>query len=97
MELHANIEKYCDLPYPYRSKNGDFVPGPYAEDAWNITTPSNIAHNYIALLGDKEAAWKWYRDIGFNNIYLADETASNRIVANIRAEGAGGGSRGWGY
>lgn len=96
-ELHANMKKYCDRPYPYREIDGEFTPAPFAKDAWNTTTKANIAHNYLALLGDNEAPWKWYRDLGFNNIYLADETVSSRIVANIRAEGEGGGSRGWGY
>lgn len=95
--LHANIEQYCDMPYPYRDTGGGFVPGPYATDAWNTTTPADIAHNFLALLGDNEAPWEWYRDLGFNNIYLADDAVSNRIVANIRADGEGGGSRGWGY
>ncbi|CAM3431825.1 family 16 glycosylhydrolase [Thalassospira profundimaris] len=96
-EMHANIKKYCDLPYPYRPVEGVAKQGPFAEDSWNTTTKTNIAHNYLALIADKEALWKWYRDIGFNNIYLANDAVSSRIVANVRADGTGGGSRGWGY
>ena len=96
-ELHAGITKYCHMPYPYREGSSTAYPAPYAKDGWNTTTTADIAHNYLALIADKEADWKWYRDVGFNNPYVANEQTASRLDMRIKVTGTDGGSRGWGY
>lgn len=95
--LQNHIRQYCDKPYPYR-EDKQAAQSPYANDSWNTTTPGRLYANPWAFTSfDNEPAWQAVRDIAFNSPYLADKAMANRMTMDIKAEGEGGGSRGWGY
>lgn len=95
--LQALIETHCNLPYPYRLSSGaSQVAG--VPDSWNVTPGANLQSNPLALTQfDQEAEWQAVRDLAFNNPYVIQSKQSLRISMSTRAEGRGGGSRGWGF
>ncbi len=94
--LHQKIGAYCGTPYPYRDSAVKRT-ARYATSSWNTTTDARLYPNPLAFIADKEPEWQWFRDLAFNSLYVADASKSQRIVMNIKAEGQGGGSRGWGF
>ena len=96
--LHNYIYKHCNKPYPYREDRATEGQPQYATDSWNRTTiPRYYGNKYAFTKFDNEAPWQAVRDIAFNSPYLANEDRALRLTATIRAEGQGGGSRGWGF
>lgn len=92
--LYKEIGEYCGKPYPYRKT--DESKTSYVDNSWNTSTGARLYSNPLAYL-ETEPDWQWYRDLAFNSPYLADASRSEKISMHIKAEGEGGGSRGWGY
>lgn len=96
--LQHLIQSQCALPYPYRIVPGVLPPDENIKDGWN-TTPGAVleANPFAFTIFDRESTWQAVRDIAFNNPYLATAESPVRIGMTTRAQGKGGGSRGWGF
>lgn len=95
--VYEELRMHCDMPYPYDPAWQNAHPvTPYAGDSWNTTTPGALYANPLAY-GTAENAGMWFRDLAWNTPYLADKTTSQKIAMRIKAEGDGGGTRGWGF
>lgn len=96
--LQQYIRKHCDQPYPYRDDPTMKGHSRYANTSWNTTTSARLYSNPWAFASnDAETPWQAVRDIAFNSLYLTDQENATRMSMRIKAEGTGGGSRGWGY
>ncbi|GAB2182469.1 hypothetical protein DLREEDagrD3_26920 [Denitratisoma sp. agr-D3] len=95
--LYETLRMQCDRPYPYDPAWQNAHPvTPYAKDSWNTTTPGVLQANPLAY-STTENAGMWFRDLVWNTPYLATTATAQKIVMSIKAEGDGGGSRGWGF